>query len=188
MKYNASPTQHKKLGKLYWLKEILISIITFRALKYILNLVAYHLINNEIGRHKANIGKNTNIHPTVIIREPQNVTIGSYCYFNNNSILNGGHSSGKLIIGNYVQTGPNVCFYVANHNFSDINQPIISQGHIENDIIVEDDVWIGANSVITAGVTIGKGSVIGAGSIVTKDIPPYSIAVGNPAKIIKIRK
>jgi acetyltransferase-like isoleucine patch superfamily enzyme len=52
-------------------------------------------------------------------------------------------------------------------------------------ITISDDVWIGANSVITAGVTVGKHSVIGAGSVVTKDIPAYAVAAGNPAKVLK---
>ena len=52
-------------------------------------------------------------------------------------------------------------------------------------ILISDDVWIGANAVITAGVTLGKHCIIGAGSVVTKDIPAYSIAVGNPAKVVK---
>ena len=52
-------------------------------------------------------------------------------------------------------------------------------------VIIEDNVWIGANSVVTAGVTIGKHAIIGAGSVITKDIPPYSVAVGNPARVIK---
>jgi len=52
-------------------------------------------------------------------------------------------------------------------------------------IVIEDEAWIGANAVITAGVTVGKHSVVAAGAVVTKDIPPYSIAVGNPARVIK---
>lgn len=188
MKTNSTPTKAKKKSGRYWSKEIILSIITLRALKYICRLFAYRIVNCEYGHRKAKVGKNTNIHPTVIIREPQNVEIGSNCYFNHNTIMIGGHSDGKLIIGNYVQTGPNVGFYVANHNYNDRNTPIINQGHIENNIIIEDDVWIGANSVITSGVTIGKGSIIGAGSVVTKDIPSYSIAFGSPAKVKKIRE
>ena len=60
-------------------------------------------------------------------------------------------------------------------------------GHITRNIIIEDNVWIGANCVILKGVKIGEGAIIGAGSIVTKDIKPYSINVGNPCKMIKFR-
>jgi len=75
-------------------------------------------------------------------------------------------------------------FYM-NHYFfnTSFKYDIVSKG----DIIIEDDVWIGSNSVILSGVKIGRGSIIGAGSVVTKNIPAYSIAVGNPAKVIKKR-
>ena len=54
-------------------------------------------------------------------------------------------------------------------------------------VIIEDDVWIGARVIILPGVTIGTGSVIGAGAVISKSIPPYSVAVGNPARIVKNR-
>lgn len=57
----------------------------------------------------------------------------------------------------------------------------------DKDVIIEDGVWVGCNVTILKGVHIGKGSVIAAGSIVTKDVPPYSIVGGNPAKVIKFR-
>lgn len=172
---------------LYWIKEILKSIFTFRAFVYSLNLWSYYIVNCEIGRRKAKIGKGTKIHPTVLLREPQNITIGKNCYFNHNTIMTAGHTDGKLIIGNNVQTGPNVGFFVANHQYRDPHKLIMEQGYDEQDIIIENDVWIGANSIITSGIRIGEGAVIGAGSVVTKNIPPYSIAAGTPAHIIKQR-
>jgi serine acetyltransferase len=57
----------------------------------------------------------------------------------------------------------------------------------KGDIIIKDDVWIGANAIILSGVTIGQGALIGAGAVVTKDVPPYAIVGGNPAKVIKYR-
>ncbi len=72
-----------------------------------------------------------------------------------------------------------------NHNYKDPSTPIYLQGETVSEITVEDDCWIGANVVITAGVKIGKHSVVAAGAVVTKSIPPYSVAVGNPARVIK---
>ena len=74
------------------------------------------------------------------------------------------------------------------HNFRK-GTLIVNQGWNvdKRNIIIEDDVWIGANSVILPGITIEQGAVIGAGSVVTKDVPSYAIVAGNPAKIIKYR-
>ena len=90
-----------------------------------------------------------------------------------------------LYTSNNVNLAQNIIISGLNHNYTDPNKTIISQGVNTSEIIIEDDVWIGANSVILAGITIGKHSVIGAGSIIIRDIPPYSIVVGNPGKIIK---
>ncbi|TSD66546.1 acyltransferase [Inquilinus sp. KBS0705] len=92
---------------------------------------------------------------------------------------------GPVTLGNYVMLAQHIVLSGLNHGYEDINTPPRLQKVITKPIIIEDNVWIGANSVITAGVTIGKHAVIGAGSVVTKDIPPYSVAVGNPARIIK---
>ena len=76
----------------------------------------------------------------------------------------------------------------ANQVFRDPDRPIHGQGIEFGPIVIEDYVWIGGRANIMAGVTIGKGSVIGAGAVVTRDIPPYSVAVGVPAKVIKTRR
>ncbi len=186
-KYNNASFPHVK-GRLYWPKQILKSFVNLSFFLHFIRLFGYYTVNYVVGRSTAKVGKHTNIHPTVIIREGQNVEIGNHCYFNHNTILTGGHSDGKLIIGDYVQTGPNVGFFVANHHYLNPAIPIKKQGYDEADIIVGDDVWIGANSIITSGVRIGKGAVIGANSVVTKDIPPYSVAAGCPAKIIRKRE
>ncbi len=113
------------------------------------------------------------------------VTIGNNVSLNNNVFL--GSSFSKINIGNNVLIGPNVVFRSADHVFESITSPIRVQGHISSSIVVEDDVLICANCVITKGVRIGRGSVIAAGSVVTKDIPPYSLAAGVPALVKKKR-
>ena len=92
---------------------------------------------------------------------------------------------GPVKIGNNVIFAQNIVASGLNHNYTDTTRPIHEQGVNMSQIVIEDDCWIGANTVITAGVTIGKHSVIAAGAVVTKNIPPYSVAVGNPTRVIK---
>lgn len=92
---------------------------------------------------------------------------------------------GPVSIGNNVMLAQNIVVSGLNHGYKDIHVPPSAQKVECQKIRISDDVWIGANSVVTAGVSIGKHSIIGAGSVVTKSIPDYCIAVGNPAAIIK---
>jgi acetyltransferase-like isoleucine patch superfamily enzyme len=92
---------------------------------------------------------------------------------------------GPVTIGNNVILAQNIVMSGLNHGYEDINLPIHKQPVSMSPIMIENDSWIGANVVVTAGVTIGKHSVIAAGAVVTKSIPPFSIAVGNPARVIK---
>lgn len=114
------------------------------------------------------------------------ITVGSNTSFNVNSHINA--SVGGIInIGNDCLIGPNVVMRTADHVFSNPKINIREQGHVIKNIIIFDDVWLGSNVIIVGGVSIGKGSVIGAGAVVTKNIPPYSVAVGVPAVVIKHR-
>lgn len=92
---------------------------------------------------------------------------------------------GPIKIGNEVMLAQNIVLSGLNHDYIDVTISPLMQKVVCKQIVIADHVWIGANSVITAGVTLGKHSIIGAGSIVTKDIPEYSVALGNPAKVIK---
>ncbi len=92
---------------------------------------------------------------------------------------------GPVSIGNEVMLAQNIVISGLNHGYEDVTLSPAKQKVNCKAILISDDVWIGANAVITAGVTLGKHCIIGAGSVVTKDIPAYSIAVGNPAKVVK---
>ncbi|MCX2449872.1 acyltransferase [Pedobacter sp. PLR] len=92
---------------------------------------------------------------------------------------------GPVTIGNEVMLAQNIVISALNHGYEDVEISPRRQKESCKQITIEDDVWVGSNSVITAGVTLGKHCIIGAGSIVTKDVPPFSVAVGNPAKVIK---
>ena len=92
---------------------------------------------------------------------------------------------GPLRIGNDVIIAQNVVFSGMNHGYEDVTKAIRYQKCTAAEIVVEDEVWIGANAVITAGVRIGKHAVVAGGSVVTKDVPSYTIVGGNPARILK---
>jgi acetyltransferase-like isoleucine patch superfamily enzyme len=92
---------------------------------------------------------------------------------------------GPVTVGNDVIFAQNIVASGLNHGYEDIDIPICDQAVSTNKIIVEDEAWIGANAVITAGVTIGKHSIVAAGCVVVKNVPPYSIVGGNPGRILK---
>lgn len=92
---------------------------------------------------------------------------------------------GPVSIGNNVILAQHIVLSGLNHEYRDINVPIVDQKVTVAPIVIEDDCWIAANSVITSGVTIGKHSVVAGGSVVTKNVPPYSVVAGNPAKVIR---
>jgi len=92
---------------------------------------------------------------------------------------------GPVSIGNDVRIAQNVVMSGLNHKYEDISLPISQQGVTTNNIVVEDEVWIGANCVILPGVTVKKHAVVAAGSIVRRNVPAYSVVAGNPAKVMK---
>lgn len=92
---------------------------------------------------------------------------------------------GPVTIGSHVNLAQGITVTALNHNFSDTSKRIDEQGVSTQPVTIEDDVWIGANAVVLPGVTIGQHAVVAAGAVVTKDVPPYSIVGGVPAKILK---
>lgn len=111
------------------------------------------------------------------------IHIGDNCYIGyNNSILAGG----QIVIGNDVLIASNTLITSENHSIDPENDtPYMNQKLICLDVEIRDGCWIGEKAIILPGVTIGKKSIIGAGSVVTRSVPDYCIAVGNPAKVIK---
>jgi maltose O-acetyltransferase len=126
-----------------------------------------------------------NAHKQIYIEPPfhcdygYNLFLGPNVYFNVNCVV---LDAAKVTIGANVFVGPGVHIYTASHPLA-----MEARRKVQNaqPVTIEDDCWIGGNTVICPGVTIGKGSVIGAGSVVTKNIPEGVLAVGNPAQVIR---
>lgn len=158
----------------------------------LIKAIKLNLFNNA----KISLHQNWNKLEVELHNSP-NLTIGNYlkCRSNCSLLINGGtliigHDCfmnrnvsitclDNIEIGNYVQIGNNTVVVDHNHDYKK------GEGFTCKKVIINDNVWIGANCVILPGVTLGKGAVIAAGSVVNKNIPPYALAGGNPAKIIK---
>jgi len=114
------------------------------------------------------------------------IDIGDNVKCNFNVMINA-DCGGRIRIGNNVLLGPGVMMRASNHAYGDNTIPIIEQGHSAGVIVIEDNVWIGANVVVLPGVTIASGSIIAAGSLVNKSVPANMIYGGIPAAFIKTR-
>lgn len=111
--------------------------------------------------------------------------VGKDIYFPSDLVLtqNFVKNRGKLHLGDRVSIGPGCIFVLSSHaNASRIRATMQS---MSDEITINNDAWIGAGSIILPGITIGECSVIGAGSVVTKDVPPYTVVVGNPAHFLR---
>lgn len=131
----------------------------------------------------AYVGKDVTIHAGVQVGSGKLVAIGDY------SSLNVGCSiANDTVIGCNVMMGPEVLIISGSHNFTRTDLPMREQGApSRRPVLIGDDVWIGARSIILPGVVVGSHSIIGAGSIVTRMVPPFAIVAGNPARIVKWR-
>ena len=160
-------------------------------IRHIVNPFTSHIGKGAIIRSRArldivpfmsfHVGENSMIEDfTTVNNNVGNIFIGDFTLIGLSNTL-----IGPVHIGNHAMFAQNVVLSGMNHSYQDISIASRYQPCTTSTIVIEDEVWIGANAVITAGVTIGKHSVVAAGSVVTKDVPPYSVVVGNPARVIK---
>ena len=126
------------------------------------------------------MGENVWLEPPIYAAYGSNVTVGDNVYFNFGTTFVDDY---KITIGSNVLFAPNVSIAVTSHPLHPALRP---NGEMyARPVVIGDWVWIGTGAIICPGVTIGEGSVIGAGSVVTRDVPPYSFAAGNPCKVIR---
>lgn len=109
------------------------------------------------------------------------VTIGDDCFIGAYAALYG---HGGLTIGDEVLIAPQAVIVPANHTFADPSVPIRLQGETRRGVVIEDDVWIATRAIVLDGVTVGRGAVVAAGAVVTRDVPPYAVVAGTPARVV----
>jgi len=133
----------------------------------------------------AKIGKGVVIYPGVWIAPGRNLILGNHVDLAKDVLIT---TSGGVVIGDRTLIGYRTQIISSNHTIPALGVPFPISGDKHEKIIIGEDVWIGANCIITAGVKIGKGAVIAGGSVVTKDVPENAIFGGVPAKLIKQRE
>ena len=179
-------TEKEKMldGEIYFANDkVLVSERTFaKKLLYKLNVTEYLMNGNArniLRQLMPNAHKRLYIEPPFHCDYGYNIECGENVFFNVNCVV---LDVAKVKIGSNVLFGPSVQLYTATHPLDKIERRTVESA---KPITIGDDCWIGGQVVICPGVTIGSGSVIGAGSVVTKDIPANTLAVGNPAKVIR---
>lgn len=173
------------------IKNILKNVLTTEHKMFLRKMITFFKRNQDVSailedRKLIKIAKTAEIKEFVIIKTYDNpVVIGEYTQVNPFTVIYGGSG---VKIGNNVMIAPHCMIASGNHDFKQTKVPMrFAESITKGPIIIEDNVWIGANSTITDGVVIGKDSVIAANSVVTRDVPPHSIVGGVPAKVIGMR-
>lgn len=179
-----------KDGKNLTLKEFYLKIIS-RIKNIFLEFEVFilHLIGNIPSHHLRRffyrlagikIGKGSTIHMGAVFYDPKNIVIGDDTIIGEKAVLDGRK---KLIIGNHVDIASEVMIYNSQHDIENETFKAVSK-----QVIIEDYVFIGPRVIILPGIKVGYGAIVAAGAVVTKDVPPYAVVGGVPAKIIGERK
>ncbi len=130
-------------------------------------------------------GKGFLLWPSVYMVFSERISVGDHVSVNTGVHIDG---QGGLTMGSYIMIGPNCAIVTAGHGFKRTDIPMVQQPFEYGPIVIEDDVWIGSNAVISPGVRIGRGSIIASGAVVVKDVPPFSVYGGVPAKLLWTRE
>ncbi len=152
------------------------------------------------------LGDNVIFEKGVLVFHPENISIGDNVYFGHYTILKGYHqnemkigsgtwigqqcffhSAGGIGIGRNVGIGPGVQILTSYHKDQGRDRPILHGEILFKPAIVEDDCDIGVGAIILPGVTLGQGVQVGAGAVITRDVAPYSVVAGNPARVLRMR-
>ncbi|MEW6359075.1 MAG: acyltransferase [Planctomycetota bacterium] len=160
--------------------EVILHMLSPTAIRAYFSMFGYYIHDHVAPRARMHKGRNVRIHPTASFRCGENIRLGENSHVNQYCCVWASPNS-RIVIGDNVLMGPGACIFSSNHS-ADPDMPMNVQPWVEKDIVIGNDVWVGANSVIVAGVRIGDGAVVGAGAVVTKDVPPYTIVGGVPAR------
>jgi len=168
------------------LAGFLLSLCDPRSYLHGLRLLHYFNYSHVRERGRMQIGAGTGLSPNASLRNGSRISIGRHSHIGERCYLWAGDSTGRIVIGDHVSLAPEVFITASDYRFV-AGRPFREQPKRERDVVIGNDVWLGARVVVTAGVSIGDGCIVGAGAVVTRNLPPGSIAVGVPARVVSQR-
>lgn len=154
-----------------------------RAWLHALKLVNYYNYTHVQPLRQLRIGSDPSISPDACFSNAERIEIGDRARLGSRCHIWAGPRLGRVLIGDDCLLGPEVLITAAGYDY-DRGSPVSEQPMTERDVVIGDDVWIGARAIVLAGVRIGSGAVIGAGAVVTRAVPEGAIAAGVPARIV----
>lgn len=153
----------------------------------VVRLVHYYSYSHAIPRRRLKLGAGSTIAPNISIRNPERIRIGSDTKIGERAYLWAGDAEGRITIGDGCRLGPEVFITASDYGLVP-GESIAHQERRERDVVIGDDVWLGVRVFVGAGAEIGDGCVVSAGSVVTRSLPPGSIAAGVPARVVRRRE
>lgn len=168
------------------IRGLLASIFDPRVYLHVFRLLHYWNYAHVTPRRRARLGPGVALSPNVSLRNGERIEIGARSHIGEYCSLWAGDSEGRIVIGEDALFGPRVYITASNYRY-DAGAPVWRQPRAEADVVIGSDVWLGADVIVLSGVTIGDGCVVAAGGIVTRDLPPGTVAAGVPARVVKMR-
>jgi acetyltransferase-like isoleucine patch superfamily enzyme len=174
------------MNKRQRLLRLITSTLDPRPWVNVLRLVNHYNYDHVAPRRRMRCGSDVQLSPTISLRNGERIEVGSRSRIGDDCALWAGDESGRIVIGEDCLFGPQVYITASNYRI-DPGTPVYAQPKEERDVVIGDCCWLGARVLVLAGVTLGAGCVVGAGSVVTQSLPPNAIAVGVPARVVKVR-
>lgn len=185
-----TPTRKTLLARPKRFLRLLWSVIDPRAWAHLIKIVNYYNYTHVQPMRKITLGPYEDtggIAPNVSFTNPERIEIGARAAIGANCHLWAGNGSARIVIGDDVLMAPEVLLVASTYRIND-GQPVTRQAMDEADIVIGDDVWIGARAIVLQGVSIGDGAVIAAGAVVRQDVPPFAVVAGVPARVVSQRQ
>ncbi|MGI9603337.1 MAG: acyltransferase [Acidimicrobiales bacterium] len=166
---------------------LLKSVLDPRPYLALFRLVHYYNYSYVAERRKLGLGEGVALAPNLSLANAERIEIGAGSNIGSRCHLWAGDHTARIVLGRHALLAPDVFITTSDYRFDD-GAPIMDQDKDEHDVVIGDDVWLGAKVIVLAGVTIGEGCVVAAGAVVTSDLAPYCIAGGVPAKVLGERR